>query len=73
MPQPDESSIEFALTCAEATETLGSALAHAFPGAPAAPVQVLRSSGMQTLASSQVKPTAQSAGDLQATVVGAPA
>jgi len=38
MPQPDESSIEFALTCAEATETLGSALAHAFPGAPAAPV-----------------------------------
>jgi tRNA threonylcarbamoyladenosine biosynthesis protein TsaE len=40
MPQSDKSRMEFALTDAEATELLGAALAHAFPGAPTGPASL---------------------------------
>ncbi len=40
MPPPEKSQIEFALTDAAATELLGAALAHAFPGAPTGPASL---------------------------------
>jgi tRNA threonylcarbamoyladenosine biosynthesis protein TsaE len=40
MPQSVESEIEYALTSVEATEALGAALAHAFPGSPAGPASL---------------------------------